>query len=73
MANKTTLDERCLGFLGARVPDELQDELAELYKRGYRGTEIIKEGIRACSAREGLMARMHTVVKSETTVGREGQ
>jgi hypothetical protein len=57
MAGKTTLDERNLDFLGARVPDELQDKLAELYRRGYRATEIVKEGIRAVYAREELMNR----------------
>lgn len=68
MSNKTTLDERCTGFVGARVPVELQDELEELYRRGYRATEIIKEGIRVCSAREGLMDRNKTVARVETTV-----
>ncbi len=68
MANKTTLDERCLGFVGARVPEELRDELKDLYDRGYRGTEIVKEGIRALSAREGLMDRNKTIVNSKTTV-----
>lgn len=68
MGNKTTLDERCLNFIGGRVPVELQDELLELYRRGYRGTDFVKEGIRVCANREGLMERSKTVAHVETTV-----
>ncbi len=46
-----------LDALGGRVPPELQDELVYLYERGYTPTEIIKEGIRCCSDKEGVMVR----------------
>jgi hypothetical protein len=46
-----------LDALGGRVPPELQDELAILYERGYTPTEVIKEGIRCCSDKEGVMVR----------------
>lgn len=72
MTGKTTLDERCLNFVGGRVPIELQDELVELYKRGYRGTDFVKEGIRTVAAREGLMNRNTTVARVETTVTGNG-
>lgn len=73
MSNKTPLDERNLDFVGGRVPVELQDELAELYRRGYRGTEIVKEGIRSCSAKEGQMDRvMKPVAEIKTTVSGAG-
>ena len=73
MTGKTPLDERCLNFLGARVPEELQDELAELYARGYRASELIKESIRSASAKEGIMSRNKTVAHVETTItGAEG-
>lgn len=44
-------------FIGGNVPEELQDELSLLYGRGYTPTEVIKEGIRCCSDKEGLMVR----------------
>lgn len=71
MTGKTTLDERSLKHINAKVPFELQDELKELYARGYRATEIIKEGIRACSTREGIMNRLKTVAHVETIVSGE--
>jgi hypothetical protein len=46
-----------LDYLGANVPPVLKDELALLYERGYTPTEIIKEGIRCCSDKEGVMVR----------------
>jgi len=46
----------------------LQDEEKELRERGYTDDQFVNEGIRALSAREGLMERTKTVVKSETTV-----
>jgi hypothetical protein len=46
-----------LDFLGANIPPVLQDELTILYGRGYTPTEIIKEGIRCCSDKEGAMVR----------------
>jgi hypothetical protein len=46
-----------LDSLGGRVPLELQDELSRLYERGYTPTEILKEGIRCCSDKEGVMVR----------------
>jgi hypothetical protein len=51
-----------LDALGGRVPPELQDELACLYERGYTPTEIIKEGIRCCSDKEGVMVRRRETV-----------
>lgn len=72
MTGKTTLDERCINFVGGRVPLELQDELSELYKRGYRGTDFVKEGIRTIAAREGLMNRNTTIAHVETTVSGNG-
>lgn len=48
--------------LAGRVPVELQDELVCLYERGYTPTEIIKEGIRCCSDKEGVMARRRETV-----------
>lgn len=44
-------------FIGANVPDVLQDEVLLLLGRGYTKTEIVKEGIRCCSDKEGLMVR----------------
>lgn len=46
-----------LDFLGANIPPVLRDELIILYGRGYTPTEIIKEGIRCCSDKEGAMVR----------------
>lgn len=46
-----------LDALAGRVPPVLQDDLACLYERGYTPTEIIKEGIRCCSDKEGVMVR----------------
>jgi hypothetical protein len=44
-------------YLGANIPKELQDEVGLLYRRGYTATEIVKEGIRCCSDKEGMMIR----------------
>jgi hypothetical protein len=60
MFNKAQVERvegKPLDSLGGRVPLELQDELALLYERGYTPTEIIKEGIRCCSDKEGVMVR----------------
>ncbi len=46
-----------LDYLGANIPPVLQDELALLFERGYTPTEVIKEGIRCCSDKEGVMVR----------------
>ena len=53
-----------LDYLGANIPDVLQDELAYLYERGYTPTEIIKEGIRCCSDKEGMMVRRRETARA---------
>lgn len=44
-------------FVAGNVPEALQDEVILLLGRGYTKTEIVKEGIRCCSDKEGLMVR----------------
>lgn len=58
-----------LDYLGANVPPVLQDELAALYERGYTPTEVIKEGIRCCSDKEGLMVRRRETAQAHVAVG----
>jgi hypothetical protein len=65
MLDKTQVERvegKPLDALGGRVPPELQDELVYLYERGYTPTEIIKEGIRCCSDKEGVMVRRRETV-----------
>lgn len=50
-------DEKDPSYIGANVPIELRDEVLLLLGRGYTKTEIVKEGIRCCSDKEGLMVR----------------
>jgi hypothetical protein len=51
-----------------RVRPGLRDELKELYARGYTPTEIVNSGIRYCSGLEGIMNRLKSVARVETTV-----
>ncbi len=55
-----------LDYLGANVPLVLKDELALLYERGYTPTEIVKEGIRCCSDKEGVMVRRRETAHART-------
>jgi hypothetical protein len=58
-----------LDYLGANVPTVLQDELALLFERGYTPTEIVKEGIRCCSDKEGLMVRRRETAQARPQQG----
>jgi hypothetical protein len=40
--------------LNARVPDELQEPLSKLLKKGYNKAEIAKTGIRTLCKAEGI-------------------
>ena len=42
---------------GGQVPDVLEDEEAELFKRGYSQAQIYAEGIRSYSDQEGIWRR----------------
>jgi hypothetical protein len=56
-----------------RVPPEFRAGVTELiHERGYDKTEIGKEGIRACLAREGLLTRNKTVAHVDTVVEGNG-
>lgn len=52
----------------AEIKPGLWDDEKELRERGYTDDDFGNEGLRGLSAREGLMDRTKTVVKSETMV-----
>ena len=65
--NGTRIDK-----MGGVIKECFHDEVAFLVdERGYTGTTLLEEGIRAVSSRECIMNRCKTMAHVETTVSGE--